>query len=234
METVKLQAKRRDMSEKAKDRRKEGYVTAEYYGKGVENQQLLIDYQGFRRAYREAGKSTVMELEIDGEDKIYALIHEVDYHPVTDEYMHIDLIHVDLNKEISAKIPFEFVGEAPAVREQQGTFMSALDGVEVKCIARDLISSIEIDVSGLVEFSDAIKVSDLKLPEGFVLVTDPEETVATVLPPKEEEEEEIVVAEGEEGAEGSEGAEGEEGAEGAEGGEGSAEGGEEKKEEGGK
>jgi len=228
METVKLQAKSRDMSEKAKDTRKAGFVTAEYYGKGVENQQLMMDYQAFRRAYNEAGKATVIELEIDGEDKIYALIHEVDYHPVTDEYTHVDLIHVDLNKEISAKIPFEFIGEAPAVREQQGTLMSALDGVEVKCIARDLISSIEVDISCLVEFSDVIKISDLKLPESFTLVTDPEEAVATVSPPREEEEEPIPV-EGEEGEEGEEGAEGAEGAEG-EGGEG----GEEKKEEGGK
>lgn len=191
---------------------------------GVENKQLLIGYQDFRRAYRDAGKSTVLELEVDGEAKVYALIHEVDYHPVSDQYMHVDLIHVDLNKEIHAKIPFEFVGEAPAVRELQGTFMSALDGVEVKCIAKDLISSIEVDISGLKEFSDVIKVADLKLPESFTLVTDPEEAVATVAPPREEEEE-PVPAEGEEGEEGA--AEGGEEGEGeAEGGDGSAEGGE--------
>lgn len=232
METVKINAKERTGDTKAKDLRKAGFVTAEYYGAGVENMSLSMDYQDFRRAYRDAGKSTVIELAIDGGKAVYALVHEVDYDPVTDEYMHIDFIHVDLDKEITAKIPFEFIGEAPAVRELQGTFMSALDGVEVKCLARDLISSVEVDISGLEEFSDVIRVADLKLPETLTVVTDAEEAVATVAPPKEEEEEPIPVEgeEGEEGVEGEEGApaEGEEGEKKAEG----EEGGEGKKEEG--
>ena len=215
METVKLQAKKRIGDTKAKDLRKDGFVTAEYYGGGAENLSLMMDYQDFRRAYRDAGKSTVLELEIDGGEKTYALVHEVDYDPVTDKYIHIDFLHIDLNKEVSAKVPFDFVGESLAVKELQGTFMAALDGVEVKCLAKDLISSIEVDISGLEEFSDVIRVADLKVPETVTIITDLEEAVATVAPPKEEEEEPVVV-EDEEGEEG-EVAEGEEGAAPAEG-----------------
>lgn len=220
METVKLKAKKRDLNIKAKDYRKDGFITAEYYGAGVENISLAIDYQDFRRAYRAAGKSTVLELEVEGEKMVYALVHEVDYDPVSDKYMHVDLIHVDLDKEITARIPFVFVGEAPAVRELQGTFVSALDGVEVKCLARDLISAIEVDISGLVDFSAVIRVSDLKIPENITVISGADEAVATVSPPKEEEEEVIAPAEGEEGAEGEAPAEGAaEGEAGEEGGE---------------
>ena len=137
METVKLNAKKREGEMKAKDLRKTGFVTAEYYGAGVENISLQMDYQDFRRAYRDAGKSTVVELAVDGADAVYALVHEVDYDPVTDKYIHVDFLHVDLNKEITTKVPFEFLGEAPAVRELQGTLMTALDGVEVKCVDAD-------------------------------------------------------------------------------------------------
>lgn len=202
------------MSVKPKDQRKQGFVTAEYYGSGVENQSLTIDYQDFRRAYKAAGKSTVLELNIDDAEKAYALVHEVDYHPVSDQYIHVDLVHVDLNKDVTTKIPLNLVGEPPAVKELKGTLMQALEGVEIKCLARDLISSMDVDVSVLVDFNSIIRVSDLKFPEGFTVLAEPDETVAIVTPPREEKEEEIIPVDqipvaGEEKKEGEEGGEGE-------------------------
>ena len=217
METVKLKATKRDMNVKAKDYRKQGYVTAEYYGNGVKNHSFIIGYQDFRRAYKAAGKSTVLELELDDGEKTYALIHEVDYHPVSDQYTHIDFIHVDLNKDVTTKIPLVFVGEPLAVKELKGTLMQALEAVEVKCLAKDLVSSMDVDVSGLVDFNSIIRVADLKFPEGYTVLADLNETVAIVTPPREEKEEEVIPVdqipvEGEEGKEG-----GEEGGEGTEG-----------------
>jgi large subunit ribosomal protein L25 len=224
METVKLKVEKRDPAIKAKDYRKDSKVILEYYGKDVENIGMVADYQEFRRAFAKSGKSTMLELEL-GDKSLNVLVHDVDYHPVTDEYIMIDVVHVDLNKEVTTKVPLEFVGTSLAVKDEQGTLMTSLDALEVKCLAKDLLHSLEVDISGLVDFNSAIKVSDIKVPEGITVITDLDELVATVIAPKEEEEEPIV-AEGVEGEEG-EGGEGEEG-EGGEGEEG--EGGEEKKE----
>jgi len=218
METVKLKATKRDMDVKPKDYREQGFVTAEYYGGGVENQSLLIDYQDFRRAYKAAGKSTVLELELGDGKTTYALIHEVDYHPVSDQYIHVDFLHIDLNKDVVTKIPLVFVGEPPAVKELKGTFVHALEAVEVKCLAKDLVSSMDVDVSSLVDFNSVIRVSDLKFPEGYTVMADPNDTVAIVTPTREEKEEEVVPVDqipvaGEEGKVGEEGAEGEAGGE---------------------
>ena len=220
METVKLKVEKRDSAIKAKDYKKNGKILLEYYGKGIENISMIADYQEFRRAFAKSGKSTVMELELDGKS-LNVLVHDVDYHPVTDKYIMIDVLHVDLNKEVTTKIPLEFVGTSLAVKEAQGTLMTSLEALEVKCLAKDLLHSLEVDISGLVDFSCVIKVSDIKVPEALTVLVDADEVVATVIAPKEEEEEEVPVA-----------AEGEEG-EAAEGAEGEGEGGEEKKEEGG-
>lgn len=212
METVKLSVKKRDMGVKAKEQRRQGFVTGEYYGKGVENISLAIPYQDFRKAYKKSGKSTILDLEIEGEKPTHALVHEVDYDPVSDEYIHVDFIHVDLDKEVSTKIPFVFVGVSPAVKDLQGTFNTAMDGVEVKCLARDLISSIEVDISSLVDFSSVIRVSDLKVPSTVTILTPLDGVIATVTPVKEEKVEAPVVPAGEVPVEGAAPAEGAEGA----------------------
>jgi large subunit ribosomal protein L25 len=189
METVKLSVKKRDMGVKAKEQRRQGFVTGEYYGKDIKNISLAIPYQDFRKAYKKAGKSTILDLEIEGEKPTHALVHEVDYDPVTDQYIHVDFVHVDLDKEVSTKIPFTFVGVSPAVKDLQGTFNTAMDGVEVKCLARDLISSIEVDISLLIDFSSVIRVSDLKIPSTITILSVLDGVIATVTPVKEEKEE---------------------------------------------
>lgn len=230
METVNLKLIKRDPNKKAKVYRDEGFVTAEYYGKGIKNEQLAVGYQDFRKAYRAAGKSTVVDLDMGDGKKTHALIHEVDYDPVTDKYVHVDFLHVDLNKEVETKIPFEFVGVSPAVKNEQGTLTISLDGLEVKCLAKDLVHSIEVDISSIVDFNSVIRVSDVKVPPNMTVLVDINEVVATAVPPKEEKEE-VPVAVPVEGAEGAILAEGAVPAEGAAPAEGGAlaKGGDEKK-----
>jgi large subunit ribosomal protein L25 len=194
METVKLKLKKRDSNVKAKDYRKQGLVTAEYYGKDVPNLNLVVGYQDFKKAYSAAGKNTVLDLEIEGDKSTHALIHEVDYDPVSDKYINVDFLHVDLNKNVDTKIPFVFVGVSPAVKDLQGTLTTPLDGLEVRCLAKDLIHSIEVDISGIVDFNSVIRVSDLKVPSTMTVLTDPTLVVATAVPVKEEKEEVPVAA----------------------------------------
>jgi len=189
METVKLSAKKRDMSVKAKDYRKQDKITGEYYGKGVTNLSIAMDYQEFKKVYKQAGKSTVLNLEIEGEKPTYALVQEVDYNPVTDDFLHIDFIHVDLDKEVTTKIPYVFVGVSPAVKDLHGTLNLGVDSLEVKCLAKDLVHSIEVDISSLVDFNSVLHVSDVKVPAGLTVVSSPMMVVATVTPVREDKEE---------------------------------------------
>ncbi len=223
MDTYKIEAATRDSSVAAKVVRGEDKIPAVLYGHGVDNVSVEMDYQDFRRVYRDAGGNSIIDLTIDG--KAYkVLVQNVDFEPVTDKIHHVDFINVKMDEEITTTIPVEFVGVAPAVKDEGGTLVHGRTEIEVRCLPGDLISNIEVDLSPLVDFHTSISVGDVVFPDTITVLDDPELMVASVSAPREEEPEEEVVAEGEEGAEG-------EAVEGAEGEGGSAEG-EEKKESG--
>ncbi|MBD3330029.1 50S ribosomal protein L25 [Candidatus Peregrinibacteria bacterium] len=210
MDTVSLEVQSRDTNVKAKDLLKEGLIPLEYYGRGIVNKHLQVEYQAFRRAYNTAGNSTVIELLVDGKDKIPVLVHGVMQHPITNTYTHIDFIHVRMDEEVHAKISLEFTGTSLAVKDLGGTFMSNIDELEVQCLPKDLVHSIEVDISPIEDFTHQITVADVNVPDNIEVLNSPEDTVATVVPPRIEEEPEI--EETEEGEEGEEEAiEGEEG-----------------------
>lgn len=199
METVTLEVKSRDAGS-ARTVRSEGLIPCNFYGAGKENQVFSVDYQTFRRVFEKGGSNTVIELDIDGKDKINVLVQDVDQDPVTDKFTHIDFKFVDLNKEIVTEIPLVATGESKAVRELAGTLMQNRDVLTVKCIARNIPHEIEFDISPLEDFHHSIHVGDLKLPEGVEALDDEKLTIATVVAPRAEEEE--APAETEEAAEG--------------------------------
>ncbi len=219
----------------AKEARNSGRIPMIYYGKGVEPVNFSADYQDFRRLYLKAGKSAIITLKNEQDKEFAVLVHEIQYDPVTDNIIHVDLMTVDMNKAITTEIPLEFVGISSAVKEDGGILVTSKDKISIECLPKDLIPSIEVDISPLVDFSVSITVGDIKVPDTIKVLDAENINVITVSQPRVEEEPEVEApAEGEEGEEGAEGAEGEapaEGGESKEGGEAPAKGGEEKKEE---
>jgi len=187
MEKLTLEVQTRANSS-AGEIRREGLIPAAFYGPGKENQNFSMDYQTFRKTYDKSGGNTVIELDIDGKSKEFVLVQDIQFDPVTDRFIHVDFMHVDMNKEVTAEVPLVFVGESKAVREEAGILMENRDVLEVRCLAKDLPHEIEVDLSILVDFNHSIHIKDIKLPEGVEAVDDLELTVATVSAPREEEE----------------------------------------------
>jgi large subunit ribosomal protein L25 len=190
MDTAALDVQLRDKGQKAKNLRKSGMIPAEFYGHGVENESLQMDYQTFRKLYRTAGENTVIDLTVDGKNAKKVLMHRVDFHPVTDDIHYVEFINVRMDEEVTTNVPIILEGQAPAVKELAGTLIQSLDEIEIRCLPGDLIHEIKVSVESLVDFHSALHVSDLKLPDTITLVTDPEVTIASVTPPREEEPEE--------------------------------------------
>lgn len=197
MDKATLKAQSRQMDEKTSHLRSSSLIPAQYYGKGVDNINLKMDYQDFRRLYRTAGENTVIELEIDGKDKKKVLVHRVDYHPVRDEITYVELINVRMDEEVTANVPVVLVGTAPAVKELGGTLIHSLDEVEVRCLPGDLIHEIVLNVEPIVDFHSALHVSDLVVPAKVQIVTPMELTIVSAQAPREDEPEEAPVVEGE-------------------------------------
>ena len=184
-----MEVKPRDKSVKARDLLKQNFIPIEYYGKGIENQSFQVDYQAFRKAYQKSGANTIVDLSVgEGQEPLSVLIHEVKYDPITDMVVHIDAINVVMGQEIHTKLPLEFVGTSPAVKDLSGTLMTHVNEIDVKCMPRDLIYSVQVDISSLADFHEYIRIKDLNLPSTITVLNELEDVVVTVVAPKIEEE----------------------------------------------
>ena len=156
---------------------------------------------------KKGGRSTIMYFKNEKGEEFPVLVQDIQYEPVTDKMIHVDVMAIDLNKPIHTQIPLILTGESPAVRELGGILVQSKKKVEVECLPNDLIHQIEVDISHLEDFRTSITIGDLNVPDAIKILDAEDVNVATVSAPKEEVEEEVV----EEEVEGEEAAEGEEG-----------------------
>jgi large subunit ribosomal protein L25 len=192
METVQLEAHSRDSKNSAKNLRKVSQIPAVFYGKGEKAMSLQMDYQVFRKVFIKAGTNRVIDLHIDGKKKTQVLVHQVQYYPITGAITHVDFLHVNLNEEVTTHVPVVTTGVAPAAKDLGGILTIVKHELTVRCLPLEIPQNISVDVSTLVQFSNAIHVSDVVVPKGVKLMDHAEDVVVTVSPPRKEEE--VVVA----------------------------------------
>ncbi len=171
--------------------RKAGTMPAVVYGAKDEAVAIELSARDFARALKDAGESTVIQLSIDGEEK-NVLIHDVDVDPITNEPRHADFYAVQKGQKIEIKIPIEFTGESPAVKEFGANVIKVLHEVEIEAEVMNIPHGLTVDIGTLTTLESQIVAKDITLPPGVVLKTDPDEVVATVSMPEEEPEEPVV------------------------------------------
>ena len=191
-EILTLPAKARDLKEKARELRKSRQIPAEYYGKDKDNLHLALEYQTFRKIYREAGSSSIINLKVEGEkEPREILVHSVTYDPLTDEFQHVDLLQIERGKKIVTKVPIHVEGESPAVKNLGGILTHGKTEIEIKCLPRDLIKEIMIDISNLEEIGATVRVKDLNIDqEKHEILEEEDVMIVTIIAPKTVEEEE--------------------------------------------
>jgi len=189
METVKLTAKTRSVKGKqVKTLRAKDLIPAAVYGHGVKNIDVEIDRREFEKTLDKAGESTLIDLSVDGGESVKVLIQEVQREPLKSGVLHVDLRQVKMTEKLEADIEFNFVGEAPAVKEIGGIMVRSMDTVPVRCLPQYLVPSIDVDLAGLKAFGDMIKIKDIKPPEGMEFLAEPEAVVVVINEPISEEE----------------------------------------------
>lgn len=189
MDSISLPCESRDPQVKAARLRRDGKIPAEYYGNGVKNHSLALDYQTFRRVYKKAGDNTIIDLQIanGGEKKV--LVQRVDYDPRSGQFLYVEFINIRMDEEVTTHVPIVLEGQAPAVKEMGGILIQSLDEIEIRCLPKDLLHEVKVDISSLVDFHHSIHVSDIQLPSSVTCLTDGGVTVATVSAPAQEVEE---------------------------------------------
>lgn len=185
---MELQAQSRTQLGKAvRNLRNQGLIPAEFYGRGFPNQTLSVARGDFEKVLRSAGESSVITLVVDGK-KHPSIIHDVQYDSISGEIIHTDFYGVHMDEKITAHVPVEFTGEAPAVKAHGGVLNKAVSEIEVEALPADLPHSFTVDLSTLENIDQSIYVGDLSVPANVKVLLDAETAIVTVMPPVKEEE----------------------------------------------
>jgi large subunit ribosomal protein L25 len=189
--------------------RREGSIPGVLYYSGENNVNITVDKSVLFHAMQSGQR--IFEIDQDGESQ-YTMIKELQYHPVTDAIIHIDLMRVRRSEKMTISVPLVLIGEAIGIKEG-GVLSQSMTQIEISCFPTDVPEHIEIDIEDL-EINSARSVADIKIDnEDIEIVSNTNLNVVSITPPAAEEEPEIEELEDEEGeGEGEEGAEADDGA----------------------
>ena len=189
-------------SQVARKMRKEGKIPGNYYYSGEENINLAIDKKVFRQAIHSGHH--IFEVDLGGITQ-YVMIKEVQYHPVTDEIIHIDLMRVRRDEKMTISVPIILEGTAIGVIEG-GIMTQNLNTLEISCLPSDVPEHIVVDVTNF-ELNHVMNVSELMVDDNIEIITASDMDVLAVISHKEESlepeiptDEELAEAEGIEAA----------------------------------
>jgi large subunit ribosomal protein L25 len=194
-ENVGLQAKRREGRGKndARRLRASGFVPAVLYGDGDggANAVLAVPDRELDYTLTHVGDNALYDLDVGGE---VATARVVDVHrdPVSGRLVHVDFAPVNMREIIVITVPVTIVGESPGV-DEGGVLQQVAYEVEVETLPGNIPQELELDVSRL-GLNENLNLSDLSLPEGVDLISEPDEVAATVTPPTEITDEEMEAA----------------------------------------
>ena len=143
-------------SKEAKKQRKQGLVPGVLYYSGEDAENISVDKSILLRAMNSGQR--IFEILQKGE-KQYTMIKQVQYHPVTDEVIHVDLMRVRRSEKMTISVPILLVGDSVGVKEG-GILSQSLTQVEISCYPTDVPEQIELNIEGL-ELNSGLNVGDL-------------------------------------------------------------------------
>ncbi|MFL3051022.1 MAG: 50S ribosomal protein L25 [Candidatus Neomarinimicrobiota bacterium] len=175
----------------SRDLRHKGYVPGIFYSADHDPVTFSVEKRHLYDALQ--SQSHVYSIDVNGNNR-HAIFKEIQYHPVTEDIIHVDLFGVSLKDKINLSVPVILEGEASGVKTG-GIMTQNITEVEIQCLATKVPDAIYVNVEEL-EVGDSVHVADLSIEDGNIL-TNPDITVVSVQAPREEVLEEAVVDEDE-------------------------------------
>jgi len=189
MESLTLQAASRTIKGKqVKTLRLKGLIPAVIYGHNIPSRDISIEERVLGKLVEKAGESSLVDLTVDSSEPVKVLVHDVQRHPLKDTVIHVDFRQVRMDEALEANVALKFVNDAPAVRTLGAILVKNLTFISVRCLPKDLVHEIEVDLSGLKAFDDRIAVGDITPPTGIEILNGKTEVIVIASQPISEEE----------------------------------------------
>lgn len=179
-----LQAVTRELSTRSyiKGLRQKGWVPGVVYGRELDGVSIQVSRGDLQAFIRREGRHSLLNLTIDQNEKVNAMIQELQVDPLDQQVLHVDFQQITKGEKINTVLPIQLIGTPAGVKEG-GILQQVLTEVAIRVLPEEIPASLEVSVDHLA-IGDQIRVGDLSLPEGVELQTDEDEMIASVLPPK--------------------------------------------------
>jgi len=155
--------------------RAQGLVPCNLYGPGVENVLFTVNEKDLK-GVTDTPKSYIVDLELGGKNYT-AILHELQFHPISDACLHVDFLAVDEKKPIAIDVPLVITGHSKGV-QQGGKFTLNTRKIKISAIAANLPDDLTVDISDL-GLDKRIKAGDLKF-EGITILSDKDTIICGV------------------------------------------------------
>ena len=164
--------------------RRAGKIPSVLYYKGEKPVSISIDRQLLNQAIK--SDQRIYEVEIDSESQ-YVMIKEAQYHPITDEIIHVDFMRVRRSEKMTISVPITLVGKPAGVTEG-GILSQSMTQIEISCFPTNVPESIEVNVDHL-DINSSVSVGDVTVDdEDIEIISASDLSIASVIPPAVEEE----------------------------------------------
>ena len=191
MKGHKIEVNKRELSNKkshVKNLRSMDEIPGIYYSHDSKDS---IPFSVSKKVMHDALKSDAQVYQISvGSKARDVIIKSVQYHPITEEMLHIDLYGVRMDQEVTVKVPIEIIGQSEGVKAG-GVLNQTLTELDITCLPGSIPQNIEIDITDL-NIGDSIRLGQLSLSEGLSAEGDDENLIIAVNEPVQETIEEDV------------------------------------------
>ena len=180
MKHIELKGQLREAGNKAavKAVRRAGQVPCNIYGNVIENVLFTVDAQELK-TITHTPNSYIINLELSNGTTMYAVLHEVQYHPVSDEALHVDFIAVNEEKPITIEVPVLVTGHSEGVK-MGGKLLVSSRKLRVSAMMNNLPDVLEVDSTHLM-IGKQIVAGDLNY-EGVTIVSPKATIICSVRP----------------------------------------------------
>jgi large subunit ribosomal protein L25 len=155
--------------------RREGKVPAVLYGHGTDPQHLTLPAREFSAVLRNFGTNAVLTLDIAGKEAL-ALPKAIEIHPIRRTITHVDLIIVRRGEKVTVEVNVVVEGDAgpdTLVNQESNT-------IEIESDAMSIPEHLTLSVEGI-RAGTQFLASQIPLPDGVTLISDPELLVVNVI-----------------------------------------------------
>ena len=130
-------------------------------------------------------ETQIFDITVGGK-KRNVLFKSVQYHPVTDQILHVDLYGIKMDQVVSVSVLINLIGTAKGVTEG-GIVVQALNELEIECLPMDIPTGIEVDISEL-DIGDSMKVEDVVLDDKITAKSNADQIIVSITQAMKEEE----------------------------------------------